>query len=147
MPLSAKDEREITALIMRYATGIDRRDFVLFRTCFADEIVAEYEFVDGTVKTWSSGDAIAGSMERVHRGLGRTLHRNTNIVLAPEGDGARGRTYVDAILMLADGISNRQIAGFYDDRFVRSDQGWKIRERRFTHVRTTEFPSAAADQS
>lgn len=145
MPLSADDERDITALIMRYATGIDRRDFVLFRTCFADEIVAEYDFGDGTVKTWSSGEAITGSMERVHRDLGRTLHRNSNVVLAPDGDGARGRTYVDAILMLADGVSYRQIAGFYDDRFVRSDRGWQIKERRFTHVRTTIFHSPVAD--
>jgi len=146
MVLSPEDEREITAVIMRYATGIDRRDYVLFRTCFADEIVAEYS-LGGSTKTWLTGDAITGSMDRVHRNLGATMHRNTNIVLAREGDGARGRTYVDAILTREDGASTTQISGFYDDLFVRTDTGWKIKERRFTHVRTIETETSEAQTS
>jgi 3-phenylpropionate/cinnamic acid dioxygenase small subunit len=35
--LAPADEREITALLTRYATGIDTRDWPLFEACFAED--------------------------------------------------------------------------------------------------------------
>ena len=37
--------------------------------------------------------------------------------------------------MLADNNSGVNAAGFYDDEFVRTEQGWQIARRRFTQVR------------
>jgi hypothetical protein len=51
----------------RYATGIDRREWPLFRTCFTDDILAEYEGIG----TWRSVDEIAEFMVRAHAGMGR----------------------------------------------------------------------------
>ncbi len=39
-PVSIEDERSIIAVLLRYATGIDTRDWNLFRTCFSEDFEA-----------------------------------------------------------------------------------------------------------
>lgn len=129
--LSLDDVRGIEDVITRYASGIDRRDWVLFRTCFAEDFHAEY----GAFGTWSDADAITRSMEEMHAGMGATLHRLSNIVAAATAGGAKARTYVDAILTGLDPADPvRRGIGYYDDELVRIDGGWKIARRRFTAV-------------
>ena len=129
--LSLNDEREITQVILRYSTGIDRRDYDLFRSCFADEIDADY----GPGGHWTTGDQVTAHMEELHRDLGPTLHRNTNIVVQEADGGATARTYVDALLMLPNGELAVNPTGYYDDFLIRTEQGWKISKRKFTLVR------------
>lgn len=122
---------EIQEVLVRYATGIDRRDWDLFRTCFTDDVVAAY---DG-VGEWHGVDEITAYMSAVHADLGHTLHRLSNMAVTVEGDTATARTYVDAVIMAADGASGVNPVGFYDDELVRSSDGWRIRRRTFTSVR------------
>ena len=42
MMASAADEREIVALINRYATALDNGDYALLRSCWADEVDVDY---------------------------------------------------------------------------------------------------------
>jgi hypothetical protein len=63
------------------------------------------------------------------------MHRLTNQVVTVDGDSAQTRTYVDALIMLADNNSGVNAAGFYDDEFVRTEKGWQIARRRFVQVR------------
>jgi len=51
------------------------------------------------------------------------------------GERAAARSYVDAVLMSRRGTTVADAVGIYDDRFVRTDSGWRIDERRFTMVR------------
>jgi hypothetical protein len=130
--LNADDERAITAVIMRYATGIDRRNWELFRTCFTEDVRAEY----GSFGTWTSAAEITTFMEQAHAALGATLHRMSNVVIEARAEGAVVRSYVDALLMpgAAGGEPHRGI-GYYDDEFVRTPQGWRIRRRLFVAVK------------
>lgn len=128
--LSLQDEHDISKVILRYATGIDRRDYKLFRSCFTDDAACDYA---PTVR-WSSADAITAFMEEMHRNLGETLHRMTNIVISETTGGAAVRSYVDVILMWPDGTLNMDADGYYDDLLVKTEQGWKIKARRFTLV-------------
>ena len=122
---------EIADVLIRYATGIDRRDWPLFRTCFTDDCDVDY----GDVGSWSSVDEITDWMTAVHAPCGYTLHRITNIAIAPAGDGqARASSYVDAVLMNAENTSGMHAMGFYDDEFVRTDDEWRIARRRYTMV-------------
>lgn len=125
------DVQAIQEVLVRYATGIDRRDWDLFRTCFTDDVSAEYEGVG----TWTSVDEITAYMAEVHADLGYTLHRVSNMAITIDGDAATSRTYVDAVIMAADGQSGVNPVGYYDDGLVRTADGWRIHRRTFTQVR------------
>jgi hypothetical protein len=128
---SPADEREIAALLTRYATGIDRRDWTMFEACFTADAQTDY----GTFGRWRSAAQLTAFMREAHAGLGHTLHRLSNLVISVQGRSATARAYVDALLMPgpAGGEVHRG-AGFYDDELVKSEQGWRIRVRRFTAV-------------
>lgn len=129
--LSVEDERAISATLHAYATGIDQRDWVLFRSAFADSIVADY----GDFGVWTSGDAITEAMRETHAPVGPTLHRLSNIVITEKGDGATVRTYVDAVLMNpTPDMAVGRAAGMYEDVVERLGSRWVIKERRFVLV-------------
>lgn len=128
-----EDRQDICELLVRYATGIDRRDWPLFRTVFADDCELDY----GEIGSWRGVDAITDFMEKVHAMAGHTLHRLSNQAVAVDGDKAVARTYVDALIMAADNQSGVNGIGFYDDEIVRTSAGWRIARRRFTAVRVS----------
>ena len=121
---------DIADLLVRYATGIDRRDWVLFRSCFTDDCVADY----GDIGVWHGADEITAWMDRAHQGAGHTLHRMTNADVRAQPNGANARSYVDAIVLGADNLTGIRAVGYYDDDLVRTEHGWQIRGRRFTSV-------------
>lgn len=128
-----EDRQDICELLVRYATGIDRRDWPLFRTVFADDCELDY----GEIGSWRGVDAVTDFMEKVHAMAGHTLHRLSNQAVAVDGDKAVARTYVDALIMAADNQSGVNGIGFYDDEIVRTSAGWRIARRRFTAVRVS----------
>lgn len=129
--MTAEDERAIIKVLVRYATGIDRRDWHLFRTCFTDTFEGDYPGFG----LWRGPDEITAFMEQAHAPLGQTLHRMTNFVVQSHGDLATARSYVDALLMPGEeGGEIHRAHGFYDDDFIRTSDGWKIRRRLFTAV-------------
>jgi len=54
------DRQDICDLLVRYATGIDRRDWSLFRTVFTDPCELDY----GKIGTWDTVDAVTEFMQR-----------------------------------------------------------------------------------
>jgi 3-phenylpropionate/cinnamic acid dioxygenase small subunit len=129
--LTLRNEQEIIALLTRYATGIDRRDWPLFQTCFTEDARTDY----GTFGQWTSAEQITAFMAQAHAAMGHTLHRLSNFAIAVQGERAVARSYVDALLMPgpAGGDIHRGV-GFYEDELVKSAQGWRIKVRRFTAV-------------
>lgn len=128
-----EDRQDICELLVRYATGIDRRDWPLFRTVFSPDCELDY----GEIGSWSGVDAVADFMEQVHALAGHTLHRLTNQVITVDGDKATARTYIDGLIMAADNNSGVNAIGFYDDEIVRTTDGWRIARRRYTQLRLT----------
>lgn len=124
------DRRDISDLQVRYATGIDSRDWSLFRTVFTEDCELDY----GDIGVWSGVDAVVDFMVAAHDMAGHTLHRITNQTAAVNGDSATARAYVDALIMSQDNASGVNAAGFYDDDLIRTDAGWRIARRRFTTV-------------
>jgi 3-phenylpropionate/cinnamic acid dioxygenase small subunit len=123
--------QDVADLLVRYATGIDRREWELFRSCFADGCEADY----GDVGAWKGADEITAFMREMHEPLGPTLHRITNETVELRGeDEATARSYVDALVIGPDNGSSYRIAGYYDDELGRDVDGWKITRRRFTMV-------------
>ncbi len=126
-----EDRQDIADVLVRYATGIDRRDWSLFRTVFTDDCELDY----GEIGAWQGVDAVTEFMQQAHAMAGHTMHRLTNQVIIVDGDTAQARTYVDALIMMGDNKSGVNGIGYYDDDIVRTDTGWRIARRRFTAVR------------
>ena len=128
------DKEQIAEVLVRYATGIDSKDWPLFRSCWTDEIDVDYQ----QLGRFTSADALTEVMTRLHENMGPTYHRLSNFVIALDGDRATARSYVHAVLMLQpDGSTNWVDAlGHYDDVFVRTQGGWRIRERLSRTART-----------
>jgi 3-phenylpropionate/cinnamic acid dioxygenase small subunit len=129
------DRHEISDLLVRYATGIDSRDWPLFRTVFTDDCHLDY----GEIGVWNGVDEVTDFMDQTHAMAGHTMHRLTNQAIAVGGDKASARTYVDAVIMFGDNQAGVNALGFYDDEIVRTADGWRIARRRFTQVRVTTF--------
>ncbi|HEY7052780.1 MAG TPA: nuclear transport factor 2 family protein [Mycobacterium sp.] len=128
-----EDRQDISEVLIRYATGIDRRDWVLFRTVFTDDCVLDY----GEIGTWTGVGAVTKFMQQVHAMAGHTMHRITNQAVAIEGDRAQARSYIDGLIMAGDNKSGVNAIGYYDDDLVRTGDGWRIARRRFTAVRVS----------
>ena len=122
--------QDVTELLVRYATGIDRREWTLFRSCFTEDCEADY----GAIGVWRGAEEITSWMRDVHEPAGHTMHRITNPVVTPSEGGVAARSYVDALVMFADNESGTRAVGYYDDELVLTDDGWKIARRRFTMV-------------
>jgi 3-phenylpropionate/cinnamic acid dioxygenase small subunit len=129
------DRQDISDLLVRYATGIDRRDWPLFRTVFTDDCELDY----GEIGSWKGVDAVTEFMQHAHAMAGYTLHRLTNQAITVDGNKAAARTYIDAVIMAGDNQAGVNAWGFYDDEIVRTGGEWRIARRRFTHVRVSAF--------
>jgi 3-phenylpropionate/cinnamic acid dioxygenase small subunit len=122
--------QDVAELLVRYATGIDRRDWSLFRSCFTDDCEADY----GDIGRWRDADALTSWMKQSHAACGHTLHRITNQAVERDGDAVAARSYVDAVVMGPDNATGVRAIGYYDDRLRQGDDGWRIARRTFTMV-------------
>jgi hypothetical protein len=129
------DRQDISDLLVRYATGIDRRDWPLFRTVFTDDCELDY----GEIGSWKGVDSVTEFMEQAHAMAGYTMHRLTNQAITIDGDKAAARTYIDAVIMAGGNQAGVNAWGFYEDEIIRAGDGWRIARRRFTQVRVSTF--------
>ena len=125
------DKAQIAEVLIRYATGIDSKDWSLFRTCWTDEVDIDY----GDLGHFTNADEFTALMTQLHDGMGQTYHRISNLVIKVDGDRATARSYVHALLMAMPGDSSSWVdaLGHYDDELVRTPDGWRI-DKRTTHI-------------
>lgn len=124
------DRDEIVDLTIRYATAIDTRQYHLLATVFTADAELDY----GEVGQWNGAAEVTEFMDLAHSGAAHTMHRMSNQVVVVDGDTAKVRTYVDALILAQDGTGVNAV-GYYDDHAVRTSDGWRISKRSFTSVR------------
>ena len=90
------DRAEISDVQLRYATGLDSRDWPLFRSCFTDEIETDFTSVFGGDPRKVSADRWTEAARRSLSGLKATQHMITNHVITIAGDDATCIAYVQA---------------------------------------------------
>lgn len=125
MDLSAAqlaDRQAIVAVIDRYATALDAKDYERFQTCFSEDAVVHYGEALGPAEA-------AAYAEGVLSRYAHTQHLLGNYEIALDGDRASARTYVQASHVSAEGTI-WVMGGTYIDRFERRAGDWKIVERR-----------------
>jgi hypothetical protein len=52
--LSTEDRLDVAEVLVRYATGIDGRDWDVLRSCFTEDVGAD----DGVIGVWHDADEI-----------------------------------------------------------------------------------------
>jgi hypothetical protein len=122
----ALDRAAIREVQVRYATGLDRRDFGMVRACFMEDAQASY---NGEVLA-PGVDAIITYVRQVET-LVTTMHSVTNVIADIEGESAEVETVTVAYLVRQDAADQTiLIRGLrYRDRMVRRNDRWLIQHR------------------
>lgn len=123
------DRLEINNLLIDYCTAIDAHDWDAL-----DRIFTPDAFIDYTALGGAKGDFAATKeyLSRVLPFFPSTQHMIANSRIHLEGDTARGRTmcHNPMVMPLKDGGTQVAFYGlWYQDRFVRTADGWRICER------------------
>jgi hypothetical protein len=128
------DRAAISDVQLRYATGVDSRDWPLYRSCFTDEIETDFSSAVGRPPQRMKADDWVEFARRTINGMKATQHMITNHVITLDGDEATCVAYVQARHHLPNetGGSDQVMYGYYSNQFVRTSDGWKIRACKLT---------------
>jgi hypothetical protein len=138
--LTAADYLEIQQLVARYSYAVDMHggDGSAYAALFTP---------DGTFGTQAKGTAqlaeLAAKTNKERSGPAFARHFVTNVMIKPSPEGATGRSYLVA-LDISEVRKPTTIlhGGHYDDVYVKTAQGWRIKSR--TYVRSEIGPQPAA---
>jgi 3-phenylpropionate/cinnamic acid dioxygenase small subunit len=134
------DELEIAALLTRYATAVDTKDWTLYRSVFTDDAHIDY----------SSAGAIAGTRDEVADWLAQafeatpmTMHYVTNVETDIVGDTASVRAMFYNPMQLPGNSELSSCGGYYNHRLVRTLEGWRSSYLREVSVWFVNPPAVA----
>ena len=122
----ADEKLAVAETVYKYATGIDTRDWSLYRSIFADTVT--FDFTSYTSRPargdMTADDWVAG-LRPLFTGLAATQHSMTNPSVRLRGDEADITMYMQAhhVYDAADPASWFTIGGYYDDTLVRTHGG------------------------
>lgn len=125
--LTGQDYGEIEELYARYSHGSDFRDGELFVSAFSQD--ATIVRADGS-SIQGMANLVAERAERNRAGSGDTgrRHRTASYRITATPDGAKGRAYY-TLLDVTTRPATTVFTGYYDDLFVRTPDGWRIKRR------------------
>ncbi|HEV2784940.1 MAG TPA: nuclear transport factor 2 family protein [Solirubrobacteraceae bacterium] len=120
---SLRDRIDITDVLYRYASTIDRFDHAGLRSVLADDVWAQY----GNAEPVSGGDAVAGWIAEAIAGVEWQHHLLSVYHVDVDGDRAEALVYhTSHQLFAADPDSAKVLVGRYHNELRREDDGWKI---------------------
>lgn len=121
------DEREIVRVALRYCRALDTKDWALLDEVFVPDATG----VLGLPHVIEGREAIRRRVEGALAHLDDSQHLVGNHEVEVHGDTATHRCYLQAqhIRHAAAGGPHYIVAGRYEDRFVRTPDGWRIAHR------------------
>ena len=123
------DNLAVAETVYRYATGVDRRDWALYRSLFTDTVTMDFSSFGPNLppRVMSADDWVAGIVP-LFTGLAASQHSMTNPLATVDGDAATITMYVHAhhVLDPDDPASWYTVGGYYDDTLVRVDGQWRL---------------------
>jgi hypothetical protein len=115
------DVEQIRQLKYRYLRSLDTKQWDEFGDCFVPDATADYAGL-----SFPDRDALVDFM-RSNLGPGMvTMHHCHHPEIEVEGDSARGRWYLHDQVISTQHNFKLEGAAFYDDRYVRIPDGWRI---------------------
>ncbi|NJN52749.1 MAG: nuclear transport factor 2 family protein [Gammaproteobacteria bacterium] len=138
---SIEDRFALIDVLSNYATGLDARDWVLWRSVFLDEVVFDLSSWSGQPARALDSTRVVASQARMFAELTVTQHFITNHRVFIDGDRARVLAHMRAEHWIdtpapASGTDRYTMFGYYDDKLVRTTDGWKIAEMQLNVTRT-----------
>ena len=123
------DRQAVTDVPLTYARGIDRRDWVLVRSCFTADAQIEGSRMTAPV------DDYLGELRKGVEYYPTTMHFMGNQLATVDGDTAQVETYAVAYHWMGQPAGspheeNLIVGVRYHDELVRTPQGWKVAVRR-----------------
>ena len=135
-----EDKAVIRETLLRYAAGVDRKDWGLMSTCFTADCTGVWNGVElNGIQAIVDYINQAASLFTV---LG-AMHMLTNIYVELDGDTARAETYAFSSLAAdQDGEVFLRLRGLrYRDTLVRRDGDWLIQHRDLSADWETRTPA------
>ena len=135
-PTRLADEREIRALLYRYARAVDTKDWDLYRSVFTDD--AQIDYSSAGIPP-GSRDEIADLFGSAFEAVPWTMHYITNIEISdltagPDGDTATVRAMFYNPMQLPGMAEQSSCGGYYFHDLVRTPHGWRSRHLREDNV-------------
>ncbi len=134
--LRAEDYREIQQLVAAYSYALDTgaANGDMYAGLFTEQ--GEFASPFDTIRGYADLKAFASG----HRGgQGPAYVRNfaTNVLIEPAEGGAVGKVYV-MVVNIGEGGAESSIftGGHFEDRYVRTDDGWRFARREFVPSRS-----------
>jgi hypothetical protein len=129
------DKLAVAETVYRYAMGVDRRDWALYRSLFTDTVAIDFSSFDPMLppRVLRADDWVAGIVP-LFTGLAATQHSMTNPLAEVDGDEAKITMYVQAhhVYVPDDPASWYTVGGYYDDDLARVDGRWLLSGVRLT---------------
>lgn len=118
----------LKSVIDLYGLAVDTQQWDLFDQIFTPDVDADW----GGTAVWNNISDFKRDFAAYHDIFDRTHHVMTNMVFAVEGDRATAVTYGHWLLVRygAPGGDVWRGEGWYNDRLVRTGNGWRISRRR-----------------
>jgi hypothetical protein len=131
------DTHQIRNLVYRYARGLDRGDWQLVRSCFAEGATDDHGAFQGGV------DNLIDGARTLLQDFWGVMHLVGQVYIELDGDKARSETYaVSFHRRHADPGDEDTLTGLrYLDRLARVDGEWKIVARVTVHEWNTAVPA------
>lgn len=135
--LSPRDRADLVELTARYAAAVDQRDWVGVAELFARGgvlVTPDPPRSLEPIHDYAGRDAIQDKIQELEI-LDRTVHHLTGSIWRADGEGAIGRT--TAVAHHVENKSEPQSWVWhlvYDDRCVRTEDGWQFARRALTLV-------------
>jgi ketosteroid isomerase-like protein len=118
-----QDRADVTDVLYRYASTIDRFDVEGMRAVLADDLVARY----GNAEPVVGGDAVAGWIAEAISGVVWQHHLLSVYHVEVDGDRAKALVYhTSHQVFAADPESAKLLVGRYQTELRREADGWKI---------------------
>ncbi len=123
------DHYAIETVLKRYASALDTYNYDALDQCFVADAFVDYTEAGGIkgnypqVKAW---------LAQVLASIVQMQHFVANVEVSLDGDSASVSSYtlnVNGLTDAAGAVSHMVVGAIYNDRFVRTAQGWRISNR------------------
>ncbi|MEQ1439050.1 nuclear transport factor 2 family protein [Fontimonas sp. SYSU GA230001] len=130
-----EDIEAIRSLKARYLFCCDRKDPAGMRACFADGPV---DIDYGVVGRFTTADALVELFRKVgcHDHMVELHHGANPQIEIPDAARARGTWSLHYFLINTQERTLTQLAGYYEDEYVKAGAQWKIAKTRFVATST-----------
>ncbi len=147
------DRQAVVDVVIRYATGVDRRDWVLYASCFTDPCEFDFSAWRGEPVIVATPTEWATKVRSTNGNFDTTQHLSTNhVVTFEDADAATCVSYMHAqhwfsvarlteLGQPADEPRWCTLGGYYTNSLTRTAAGWRIRRCQLNVTWITGDPS------